>query len=380
MTISSLFIRRPRLAFVVSTVITIAGLHRHDRAAGRAVPRHRAAAGPRHRHLSRRLGPGGRGERGPGHRRPGQRRRAHDLHEVDLGRRRQLCADRQLRGRLRTPTSTPSTSPTASTRCWRCCRPRCSGWASRPRSSPRRCCRSSRSIRPRAAATRCSCPTSPPSRCSTRCAACRASAMPRCSAPLDYSMRIWLNLDRMSSLDITRRRRGQGRPGAERAGRGRPGRRRAADRRRRLPAQHHHPGPPDHGRGVRGHRGARHARRRAGAHQGHRPRRARRQDQRFGSAATTASPRPASRSTSCPAPMRWPPPRRAQGAQGPGAALPRRCRLRRHVRHHGVRRGHDRERDPHADRGLRAGRPSSSSSSSATCAPRSFPSSPCRWR
>ena len=41
---------------------------RHGGAAGRPVPRHRAAAGPRHRDLSRRLGPGGRGERGAGHR------------------------------------------------------------------------------------------------------------------------------------------------------------------------------------------------------------------------------------------------------------------------------------------------------------------------
>ena len=104
-------------------------------------------------------------------------------------------------------------------------------------------------------------------------------------------------------------RRGQGGPGAERPGRGRPGRRGAADERRRLPAQHHHAGPPHDGRGVRGHRGARQVRRRAGAHQGHRPGRARRQDQRLSSAATTASRPPASRSTSSPAPMRWPPPR-----------------------------------------------------------------------
>ena len=76
------------------------------------------------------------------------------------------------------------------------------------------------------------------------------------------------------------RRRGQGGPGAERPGRRRPGRRGAAARRCRLPAQHHHAGPPDHGRGVREHRRARHLRRRAGPGQGHRPGRARRQDQR----------------------------------------------------------------------------------------------------
>ena len=102
-------------------------------------------------------------------------------------------------------------------------------------------------------------------------------------------------------------RRGQGGAGAERAGRGRAGRRRPAGRQCRLPAQHHHPGPAGRHQAVREHRRARPARRLAGARQGHRPRRARRQEQRLGRPATTASRRPASRSTSCPAPMRWPP-------------------------------------------------------------------------
>ena len=125
--------------------------------------------------------------------------------------------------------------------------------------------------------------------------------------PLDYSMRIWLNLDRMSSLDIT-----------------------ADDVVKAVQAQNVQAAVGLVGAAplidevgfqlnittqgrlvttgrVRGHRGARPARRRAGAHQGHRPRRARRQDHAIRSAATTASRRPASRSTSCPAPMRWPP-------------------------------------------------------------------------
>ena len=105
---------------------------------------------------------------------------------------------------------------------------------------------------------------------------CRA-----CSAPLEYSMRIWLNLDRMASLDITPRTWST-RSNAQniQAAVGRVG---AAPLVDEVGFQLNitHPGPADHGRGVREHRRARHARWRAGAHQGHRPRRARRQDQRF---------------------------------------------------------------------------------------------------
>ena len=75
MTISSLFIRRPRLAFVVSTVITIAGLLAMAALPVAQFPDIVPPQVARHRDLSRRLGPGGRGERGPGHRGPGQRRR-----------------------------------------------------------------------------------------------------------------------------------------------------------------------------------------------------------------------------------------------------------------------------------------------------------------
>ena len=99
--------------------------------------------------------------------------------------------------------------------------------------------------------------------------------------PLDYSMRLWLKLDRMASLDITTKdvvnavqsqnvQAAVGLVGAA------PLMDDVA-----LAAQHHDPGPPHHHRGVRGHRGARHARRRAGAPQGHRLGRARLQDQRF---------------------------------------------------------------------------------------------------
>ena len=165
--ISSVFIHRPRLAIVISIVISIAGVIALARASGRAVPRHRAAAGAGQHHLSRRLGRRGRRERRAGHRRPGQRRRPNDLHEVDLRRRRQLRPQCDLRRSAATPTSIPSMSPTGSTRRWRNCRPRSSATASRPRSSRPRYCRSSRSTRRRAPATRCSCRITPRSTSST---------------------------------------------------------------------------------------------------------------------------------------------------------------------------------------------------------------------
>ena len=154
---------------------------------------------------------------------------------------------------------------------------------------------------------------------------------------LDYSMRVWLNLDRMSSLDIT-----------------------ANDVVKAVQAQNVQAAVglvgaapliddvgfqlnittqgrlTTDGR-VRGHRGARQARRLAGAHQGHRPRRARRQDQRLDRPLQRQAGR---RHPDLPAARRQ---RardgqgRAQGAEGPQAALPRRRRLRRDVRHHGVR-------------------------------------------
>ena len=132
--ISSVFIHRPRLAIVISIVISIAGVI----ALGAlpvaqfpdiVPPQVRVSAD-----LSRRLGRRRRRKRRPGHRSPGQRRRQDDLYEVDLRRRRQLHPQCDLRRSVATPTSTRSMSPTGSTRRWRNCRPRSSATASRPRS------------------------------------------------------------------------------------------------------------------------------------------------------------------------------------------------------------------------------------------------------
>ena len=74
---------------------------------------------------------------------------------------------------------------------------------------------------------------------------------------LDYSMRIWLKLDRMSSLDITANDVVKAVQSQNvQAAVGLVGAAPLMDD-GRLPAQHHHPGPPDRRRGVREHRRAR---------------------------------------------------------------------------------------------------------------------------
>ena len=99
--ISNVFIERPRLAFVISIVITLAGL-----IAIFAIPLAQypdivppqVEVSGRYPGRQRR---GGRAERRAADRAAGQRRRQHALHEVDQRRRRQLHADRDLRARHR---------------------------------------------------------------------------------------------------------------------------------------------------------------------------------------------------------------------------------------------------------------------------------------
>ena len=113
--LSSVFIDRPRLAFVISIVITLAGLI----AIGAIplaqfpdiVPPQVQVTGDLPRRQRRRR----RADGGAADRAAGQRRRQDALHEVDLGHGRQLHAHRHLRSSAPTPTSTRSTSRTGST-------------------------------------------------------------------------------------------------------------------------------------------------------------------------------------------------------------------------------------------------------------------------
>ena len=102
---SRFFIDRPIFAAVLAIFIVIAGLSAMPLAADRAIPRDRAAGGHRHGHLPRRQRRGDRADGGRAARKRHQRRRAHDLHELDL--------DQQRRRRR---SRSPSTSAPTSTR------------------------------------------------------------------------------------------------------------------------------------------------------------------------------------------------------------------------------------------------------------------------
>ena len=95
--ISAVFVDRPRLAIVIAILMTLAGVAVAAAHPGRAVSRHRAAAGDGLHQLRRRLGRRGGGDGRAAARGAGRRRRQDDLHEVQQRQRRQLLADRQLR-------------------------------------------------------------------------------------------------------------------------------------------------------------------------------------------------------------------------------------------------------------------------------------------
>ena len=219
---------------------------------------------------------------------------------------------------------------------------------------------------------RCSCPTTSRSTCSTRSRARRASATPSLWGPQDYAMRAWVQdrpADRPQPDD---RRHHQRHPGAERAG-GRRAHRRAADLRRpAAAAQHPDQGPPDH--------------------------------RRRSSRTSSSAPIRTARCCACSDVARLElgaanldRETRFNGApaaaiaiyQSPGAnaittleggrascmpelreALSRGSRLEDHLRSDRLRHRHDPRSAEDADRGLRSRRASSSSCSSAACAPR----------
>ncbi len=83
--ISAVFVDRPRLAIVIAIIITIAGAICADAHPRRPVPRHRAAAGPGHGLLPRRLRRRGRDLDRPAARSPDRGRRSDALHESSSG-------------------------------------------------------------------------------------------------------------------------------------------------------------------------------------------------------------------------------------------------------------------------------------------------------
>ena len=82
---SGVFIDRPRLAFVISIVITLAGIIAITRDPDRAVPGYRAAAGAVCWQLPRRRRRSGRADGRPADRAAGQRHRQHALHQSASG-------------------------------------------------------------------------------------------------------------------------------------------------------------------------------------------------------------------------------------------------------------------------------------------------------
>ena len=93
---------------------------------------------------------------------------------------------------------------------------------------------------------------------------------------LNYSMRIWLDPNELTSFDLTPTDVAAAIQQPEHPGRGRPDRRSAARARSAVPAHDHDPGPTDRGRPVREHHHARQSRRLDRARQGRGAGRARR--------------------------------------------------------------------------------------------------------
>ena len=212
--ISDVFIDRPRLASVIAIVTTLAGAIAIAAIPRRAVSGHRAAAGVGDRQLSRRRGVRRRADRGAADRGAGQRRRQDALHEVDERQRRQLHPNRHLRPRHRPRHQHGQRpEPAEPRRAEAARRGKAAGADGQeevvgPASGDRRCTRRT------ARTTRCSSATTPPSTSSIRWRASTAWATRTLFGPLDYSMRVWLDPQKLDEPQPDHQRHRGGDPGA----------------------------------------------------------------------------------------------------------------------------------------------------------------------
>ena len=270
----------------------------------------------------------------------GQRRRAHDLHEVDVGRRRQLHAHRQLRGRLQSRHQHRQRQQPRQPGDRRCCRPRCSAWASPTKKQSSALLQVVAVYSPKG--TRDALFLSNFATINVLDTLRRVPGVGDATlfGALDYSMRIWLeprpHVEPRHHARTTWSRRSRRRTC-------RPPSAGSARRRCSTTSASSSTSPPRAGSPrsrsssnivVRAN-----ARRRAAAGQRHRPRRA--GPPRPATSIGRYNGKPAAGIQHLPAARRQCAGHRrgrARRDQGAGAALPRRCRLQRHVRHHGVRR------------------------------------------
>ena len=335
----SFFIHRPVFAGVIAIIIVLAGLVVGEAAGGGAVPGDRAADGADH-HLV------------PGRQRRDARRAPSPRRSRSSSPASRSCSTsappRRRTARCRSPPPS-SSAPTSTRRCstsTTACRSRC-------RACPTRCaatassCRSARST---------SCWWSRSSRRATQRDTLFLSnyasinlvdelkRLPGVAdvtifGARDYSMRVWLNPEKMARLGVTTADVASGAARAERAVRRRAHRRRAGAARAEHRLHRHRDRAPGRARGVRRDRGARQRARRRAAAEGHRAHRARRAqlrhlqharrpaDHRHGDLPAAGRQRARSGRSWCRTSMEELQP-----------ALPRGRRLRHPVRHHALRR------------------------------------------
>ena len=301
--IAKFFIERPVLANVLAILMVVIGAVALYSPAGGAISRRGAADRSGHDALSRRQRPHCDRHRGAADRAAGQRRRGHDLHAVVRRRRRQLYADGDLQDRHRSRTSR---------RCW--CR---TGCRARCRRCRRRCRSQGVNVQKKSTAILQIVTLTSPEQPLRQPVSRQLRHHPACKDEIarlpgvgnvtvfgagQYSMRVWLDPEKMQARGLTTPGRGPGAAAAEPAGHRRPDRHAAGTRRPVLPVHHQRRGPARRCRAIR---------------QRHRQDRQRRRDHAAcaTSAGSNLAPRPMGRCS------RWTASRRRGSAifQSPGA-------------------------------------------------------------